>query len=104
MLPSIPTTASCPNHAVKRFAANTPIFQDGQVSTFLPQIAVFGTSDGIYHSNALYSSFPATNPANWANTVFVAPRDATADINAVAAKFGAAGTVVGINAATPTNS
>lgn len=50
------------------------------------------------------SSFPATNPANWANTVFVAPRDATADINAVAAKFGAAGTVVGINAATPTNS
>jgi len=50
------------------------------------------------------SSFPATNPANWAATVFVAPRDATADINAVATKFAAAGTIVGINAATPTNS
>ncbi len=51
-----------------------------------------------------YSSFPVCNPANWRSSVFVAPRDATAaaSIDDVAAKFGAAGTVVGINAVTPT--
>ncbi len=99
---SNPSSASCSNHAVKRFAAQHANSHNGQVRLCIAK--QLRTTDRENHLIYLHSSLPACNPANWASSVFVAPRDATADINAVAAKFGAAGTVVGINAVTPTNS